>query len=121
MSGESVVVVRRRGRAEIARLASLYRASGLGRSEFCRIHGMALSTLNRHLKKHAKPQGHTDSEGVGRNCLVEVELPAAVAAIAGGERQGILTVLLPNGRRVEVDRGFDPETLAQLVTVLERL
>jgi hypothetical protein len=35
-------------------------------------------------------------------------LPAAVAAIAGVERQGILTVLLSNGRRVEVDRGFDP-------------
>ena len=121
MSGESVVVVRRRSRAEIARLASLYRASGMRRSEFCRLHGMALSTLNRRLKKHAKPQGHTNSEGVGRSCLVEVELPAAVAAIAGVERQGILAVLLSNGRRVEVDRGFDPETLTQLVTVLERL
>lgn len=121
MSGESVVIVRRRGRAEIARLASLYRASGLGRSEFCRIHGMALSTLNRHLKKHAKQQGPTDSEGVGRSCLVEVELPAVVTAIASVERQGILKVLLSNGRRVEVDRGFDQATLAQLVTVLERL
>jgi len=82
---------------------------------------MALSTLNRHLKKHAKQQGHIDSQGVGRSCLVEVELPATIAAIAGGERQGILTVLLSNGRRVEVDRGFDQATLAQLVTALERL
>ena len=30
-------------------------------------------------------------------------------------------VLSINGRRVEVVRGFDGETLAQLVTVLERL
>jgi len=38
-----------------------------------------------------------------------------------GEYPGVLTVLLSNGRRVEVGRGFDAETLARLVTVLERL
>jgi hypothetical protein len=38
------------GRAEIERLAGLYQTSGMGRSEFCRSHGMALSTLNRYLK-----------------------------------------------------------------------
>ena len=46
MSGEFGAVVGRRGRAEIERLASLYGTSGMGRSEFCRSHGMALSTLN---------------------------------------------------------------------------
>jgi len=30
-------------------------------------------------------------------------------------------VLLSNGRRVEVDGGFDAATLGQLVTILERL
>src|SRR5437879_2471311 len=35
MSGESGAVVGRRGRAEIERLAGLYRTSGMGRSEFC--------------------------------------------------------------------------------------
>ncbi len=45
MAEEPVVGVRRRGREEIARLAALYRKSGMGRSEFCRSHGMALSTL----------------------------------------------------------------------------
>jgi len=49
MSGEFGAVVGRRGQAEIERLASLYGTSGMGRSEFCefcRSHGMALSTLN---------------------------------------------------------------------------
>jgi hypothetical protein len=50
MSGESGAVVGRRGRAEIERLAGLYQTSGMGRKEFCRSHGMALSTLNRYLK-----------------------------------------------------------------------
>jgi len=40
---------------------------------------------------------------------------------AGVEPAVTLTVLLSNRRRVEVGRGFDAETLAQLVTVLERL
>jgi len=36
---------------------------------------MALSTLNRHLKK--QQQEHRDADGVGRGPLVEVELAAA--------------------------------------------
>ena len=51
MSGESGAVVGRRGRAEIERLAGLYRTSGMRRSEFCRSHGLGLSTLTRYLKR----------------------------------------------------------------------
>ena len=118
MSGEAVSVVHRRGHAEIARLASLYRASGLGRSEFCRRHGLALSTLNRHLKKQQQ-QEHRG--GVCRGPLVEVELAAAVSPVCPGDQPGALTVLLSNGRKVEVGDGFDDETLRRLVAVLERL
>jgi len=110
------VVVRRRGRAEIERLEGLYRTSGMGRSEFCRSQGMALSTLNRYLKKQQNKQGQSKDDGVGRSRLVRVELAPAEPAVS----VGILTVLLSNGRRVEVGRGFDAETLAQLVTALER-
>ncbi len=56
MSGDTAVVIGRRGRAEIARLAGSYPTSGLGRSEFCRRHGLALSTLNRYLKKQPQQQ-----------------------------------------------------------------
>lgn len=102
----------------MVRLAGLYGTSGMGRSEFCRSHGMALSTLNRHLKKQHR-QNHAGS--VERSRLVAVEVAAAVATVSAGEYPGALTVLLSNGRRVEVGRGFDAATLAQLVTVLERL
>jgi hypothetical protein len=44
-----------------------------------------------------------------------------MATASVGELPGGLTVLLPNRRRVEVGRGFDAATLAQLITVLERL
>ena len=120
MSGESGAVVGRRGRAEIERLAGLYQTSGMGRSEFCRSHGMALSTLNRHLKKQNR-QSQAGSHGAEQSRLVAVELASAVATVSAGECSGALTVLLSNRRRVEVGRGFDAATLSQLVTVLERL
>ena len=121
MSGESGAVVGRRGRAEIERLASLYGTSGMGRSEFCRSHGMGLSTLTRYLKKQQSRQIPAGSNGVEQSRLVAVELDGPVATVSAGECPGALAVLLSNRRRVEVSRGFDAATLAQLVTVLERL
>lgn len=118
MSEEAGAVVGRRSRAEIARLAGLYAASGMGRSEFCGRHGLALSTLNRHLKKQ-RQRNHAGNDGGG--CpLVEVEMSASVVPTATGEA-GALTVLLCNGRRVSIGCDFDGETLRRLVAVLERL
>src|ERR1039457_4519440 len=94
MSGEAGVVVQRRDRAEIARIASLYRASGLGRSEFCRRHGMALSTLNRHLQKQFQDVDHPDNDGVRRSPLVEVKLAASVNPMRSVDRRCALTLLL---------------------------
>ena len=121
MSGEFGAVVGRRGRAEIERLAGLYRTSGLGRTEFCRSHGLGLSTLSHYLKRQKDKEVPARSKGVEQSRLVAVELAAAVATVSSVESPGALTVLLSNRRRVEVSRGFDAATLAQLVTVLERL
>jgi len=121
MSGESGAVVGRRGRAEIERLASLYRTSGMGRSEFCRSHGMGLSTLTRYLKKQQDRQSPVGSNSVEQSRLVAVELTGPEATVSAGEVPGVLTVLLSNRRRVEVGGGFDAATLTQLITVLERL
>ncbi len=108
----------RRSRAEIARLAGLYATSGMGRSEFCFRHGMALSTLNRHLNKQ-RQRNHAGNDGGG--CpLVEVEMSAAVVPVIDGDQAGALKVLLQNGRSVSVGCGFDGETLRRLVAVLER-
>ena len=114
MSGEGEVLVRRRGRAEIERLVDLYRTSGMGRKEFCRSRGLGLSTLNRHLKQQTR---QSVSEDIKPHRLVPVEVMSAKEA----EPAGALTVLLSKRRRVEVQRGFDEETLARLLTMLERL
>lgn len=53
---EEVKPRRRRTRQEVQRLVSEFGASGLSRGEFCRIHAMALSTLQGGLsRERAKP------------------------------------------------------------------
>ena len=49
-------------------------------------------------------------------------MPQWVAVEVAAKRgdPGELSVVLPGGRRMEVRRGFDGETLRRLITVLER-
>jgi hypothetical protein len=82
---------------------------------------MALSTLNRHLQKQFQEVDRLDNDVVGRSPLVEVKLASGVNPVCTGNWPCALTLLLHNGRRVEVGDGFDDETLRRLVVVVERL
>jgi hypothetical protein len=121
MSVDTGVLVVRRSRAEIERLVALFGSSGMGRIEFCRSQGLALSTLGRHLKKQRSRHGESRSKGVERSRLMPVELAAPVASTGSVDHPDSAIVLSINSCRVEVRRGFDAETLTQVVTVLERL
>src|ERR1035441_2556700 len=112
MSVDAGVLVGRRSRAEIERLVGLYGSRGVGRIELVRRPGLGGSTLGRHLRKQRSKPSESRSKGVERGRLMPVELAAPVASAI---------ILSINGRRVEVGSGFDAATLAQLVTVLERL
>jgi hypothetical protein len=121
MSVEAGVLVSRRSRGEIERLVAEYVASGMGRPEFSRSHGLALSTVSPHLRKQRSKSNDVRSKGVERSSLMAVEVAAPVGSMADREVSATRIVLWIRGRRVEVGRGFDAETLAELVTVLERL
>ena len=107
---------KRRTRGEVKRLVAEFEASGIQRNEFCRTRGIALSTLQRHLKRHGS--------GVGRakagNRLVAVELSGEEPK-RNAQRACALEVVLPGGRRIEVRREFDSATLGRVVKVLEGL
>lgn len=89
-----------------------YESSGLSRIEFCRERGVALSTLGRYRSRQQR------QAPAGSNALLAVEVcgraPAPIAASGSP-----LGVVLRNGRRIEVGRGFDTGVLEQLVRVLE--
>ena len=105
---------RRRSRAEIQQLVAEYEASGLGRTAFCQERGLSLSTLSRYRKRQEQTAGEA-AEGK-RWLAVEV----AGTVVAGGEKASGLAVVLPGGRRIEVGRGFDAETLQRLLAAVER-
>jgi hypothetical protein len=109
-----VEVRRRRSRAEAGQLVAEYEASGLSQVEFCRKQGLSLATLARYRKRQAQ-----DSPAAG-NRWVEVKESAGRLVLKSGASSG-LAVALRSGRRIEIGRGFDAHTLAQLLGVLERL
>jgi transcriptional regulator with XRE-family HTH domain len=101
---------RYRSRGEAAQLAAEFEASGLTRREFCQRHDVSLNALARYLKRH-RPQSPPRNE-TPRWLAVELAEPAS----AGSG----LSLVLGAGRRIEVGRGFDPATLEQLLSALER-
>lgn len=105
---------RRRSRAEVEQLVAEYEASGLSRVEFCRQHGLSLSTLARYHRRG------TPKEAVAEGQWLAVELSSGRVAPERASSSG-LAVALCGGRRIEIGCGFDVPTLVQLVGVLERI
>jgi len=112
---QAVKIRRRRSRAEVEQLVAEYEVSGLGRTAFCQQKGLSLSTLARYRKQQQQTVGEA-AEGK-RWLAVEV---SGSAAGAGGEKASGLAVVLAGGRRIEVSRGFDADTLTRLLAVVER-
>ena len=112
MSGELTIQRRRlrRSRAQAEQLAAEFETSGLTRREFCQSHGIAINTLARYLTRRRRQQSPSTPQ-----TWVAVEVTEAQAAGSG------LTVQLSCGYRIEVARGFDPETLRRLVSTLEQV
>ena len=68
-----------------------------------------MKTLCRYVTQYRR---HRADAGLPHR-LVPVEITGVFSGSSA------LTVLLPGGRRIEVNRGFDAGTLRQLITVLE--
>ena len=101
-------VRRYRSRTEAAQLAAEFRASGLTRREFSEQHRVALKTLNRYISRYS-------GERADKPRLLRVEVTKSVCKESG------VVVILACGRRVELAKDFDATTLAEAVSVLERL
>jgi len=111
----NVATAERRTREEIRQIVAEFAISGMQPSEFCRSRGISRSTLDRHLRK----QRAQDQGSRAGNRLLAVEVRAASGSWAGHHGGG-LVVALTNGRRIEVNRGFDAATLERLLTVLDK-
>ena len=101
---------RRRSREEANRLAAECEESGLSQREFSEQRGVPLKTLVRYLARYRREQR-------GKN-----QTPRWVAVEVGAKRGdgAELSIVLVGGRRIEVTRGFDVETLRRVVVALEQ-
>jgi hypothetical protein len=81
----------------------------LTQRDFCEQHQVALKTLSRYVSRHSRQQRK------GTPKLLRVEVSEAAGLGSG------ITVVLAGRRRVELAKGFDTATLAQAMSVLERL
>ena len=109
---------KRRTRAEVQELVAKFVNSGMQRSEVCQSRGLSFSTLDRHLKKRRRKRRRRPASSPGR--LVKVELAARKSTPTQHEPSCGLAVVLSGGRRIEVQRNFNPITFERLVSLLER-
>jgi hypothetical protein len=84
----------------------------MNQDEFCRSRGVCRSTLYRYLRNQ-----HSQQKPAPATQLVPVELVDVREATLN---RGGLTVVVGNGRRIEVERGFDAATLERLLTILDK-
>ena len=96
------------------KLVAEHEASGLTRDVFCQQRGLSVVTLDKYRRRVQK----WAQSGAGPMLPVEVVLPTGSNCAARG--CCVLVVESRNGRRIEVGRGFDAETLERLLTILDK-
>ena len=96
------------------KLVAEYDASGLTRDVFCQQRGLSVVTLDKYRRRVQK----WARSGAGPMLPVEVVVSTGSNCAARG--YGVLVVESRSGRRIEVGRGFDAETLERLLTILDK-
>jgi hypothetical protein len=113
---EAVSVRKRRSRVEVEKLVAEYEASDLTRDGFCQQHGLSVAALDKYRQRVQK----WARAGAGPMLPVEVVLSTAQGSNCAARCDGVLVVESRSGRRIEVDRGFDAETLERLLAILDK-
>jgi hypothetical protein len=96
-----------------------FRRSGLTQAEFCERRGISIHSFRKRLYRVPTPKpipaNHLSADGTTSGFLPVTILPDPTTAAC---RQP-LELCLNNGRRIAVAPGFDPQTLRQLIAVVE--
>jgi hypothetical protein len=100
----------------VEKLVAEYEASGLTRDVFCQQRGLSVATLDKYRRRVQK----WARSGAGPMLPVEVVLSTAQGSHCAARSSGVLVVESRSGRRIEVGRGFDAETLERLLTIVDK-
>ncbi|MGZ3386484.1 MAG: IS66 family insertion sequence element accessory protein TnpA [Frankiaceae bacterium] len=98
-----------------------FRRSGLTHAEFCHRRGISIHSFRKRLYQARTPEpapaDHSPSVSAAPHFLPVTILPDPTPATAVSPQS--LELILPNGRRIAVAPGFDPQTLRRLIAVVE--
>ncbi len=99
-----------------------FERSGLNRTQYCRQHGLSLSSLKRYSKRMGNGRGWSDQN----ECTTPAVslIPVEVLDDPSGAQQAWQTALfveLSGSRRIGVGAGFDGATLRRLIAVLDEV
>ncbi len=98
-----------------------FRRSGLTHAEFCQRRGISIHSFRKRLYQapipKPTPANHPTDDGATPDFLPVTILPDPNPATVASRQP--LELLLGNGRRIAVAPGFDPQTLRQLIALVE--
>jgi hypothetical protein len=91
--------------------------SGLTQQEFCRDHGLRISTF-RYWKKELSASGHIK---IQQQELIPVAISVAGPSSEQAKPSALISLNARGRYRIDIHEGFHPETLEQVLEVLERV
>ena len=98
-----------------------FRRSGLTQAEFCRRRQISLHSFRKHLYQ-PQPSRATFGEERSATAADHPFLPVTILpdpSPPSTDPPSHLELILPNGRRITVAPGFDPQTLRRLIAAVE--
>ena len=98
-----------------------FRRSGLTQAEFCRRRQISLHSFRKHLYQPqpvpTASSDHRPATPADPHFLQVAILPDSTPSLT--DPPAHLELILPNGRRIAVAVGFDPQALRRLLAVVE--
>jgi hypothetical protein len=96
-----------------------FERSGLNRTEYCRQHGLSLSSLRRYSQRMGDAgRGSSDRRESRTPAVSLIPVEVVDRSSAYQASQTALFVELSCGRRIGVSAGFDEATFRRLIAVL---
>jgi len=99
-----------------------FRRSGLTQAEFCQRRGISIHSFRKRLYQAPTPKptpANPLAADAAARFLPVTLLPDPIPATAAPAAREPLELLLSHGRRIAIAPGFDPQTLRQLIAVVE--